>query len=98
MRAHTAVRRLTGASTLKPEVIKGVDMVLVRELTGGIYFGGHERFYDERGAGARAISPIPIRLPRRSSVPPIWATKSSLPCSVDKTETTTKGTGTFVVV
>ena len=43
---------LAGASTLKPEVIKGVDMVLVRELTGGIYFGGHERFYDEQGAGA----------------------------------------------
>ena len=43
---------LAGASTLKPEVIKGVDMVLVRELTGGIYFGSHERFYDEQGAGA----------------------------------------------
>ena len=43
---------LAGASTLKPEVIKGVDMVLVRELTGGIYFGNHERFYDEPGAGA----------------------------------------------
>lgn len=66
---------LAGASTLKPEVIKGVDMVLVRELTGGIYFGNHERFYDEQGAGARAISPIPIRPPRRSSVPPIWATR-----------------------
>lgn len=43
---------LAGASTLRPEVIKGVDMVLVRELTGGIYFGKHERFYDENGAGA----------------------------------------------
>ena len=43
---------LAGASTLRPEVIKGVDMVLVRELTGGIYFGKHERFYDEDGAGA----------------------------------------------
>ncbi len=30
---------LTGASTLKEEVIKGVDLVVVRELTGGIYFG-----------------------------------------------------------
>ena len=42
---------LAGASTLRPEVIRGVDMMLVRELTGGIYFGSHERFYDEGGAG-----------------------------------------------
>ena len=30
---------LTAASTLKEQVIKGVDLVVVRELTGGIYFG-----------------------------------------------------------
>jgi len=30
---------LTAASTLKEEVIKGVNLVVVRELTGGIYFG-----------------------------------------------------------
>lgn len=30
---------LLDASTLKPEVIKGVDLFVVRELTGGIYFG-----------------------------------------------------------
>ena len=42
---------LAGASTLRPEVIRGVDMMLVRELTGGIYFGRRERFYDEEGAG-----------------------------------------------
>jgi len=30
---------LVDASTLKPEVIKGVDLEVVRELTGGIYFG-----------------------------------------------------------
>lgn len=47
---------LAGASTLRPEVIKGVDMVLVRELTGGIYFGKHERFYDENGAGANGAN------------------------------------------
>ena len=47
---------LAGASTLRSEVIKGVDMVLVRELTGGIYFGKHERFYDEDGAGANGAA------------------------------------------
>lgn len=42
---------LASASTLKPEVIDGVDLVIVRELTGGLYFGKRERFYDEEGAG-----------------------------------------------
>ena len=43
---------LAGASTLRPEVIDGVDMMIVRELTGGLYFGRRERFYNEEGAGA----------------------------------------------
>jgi 3-isopropylmalate dehydrogenase len=30
---------LIGASTLRPEVIEGVDLLVVRELTGGVYFG-----------------------------------------------------------
>jgi 3-isopropylmalate dehydrogenase len=34
---------LAGASTLKPEVVQGVDLVFVRELTGGIYFGEKRR-------------------------------------------------------
>jgi 3-isopropylmalate dehydrogenase len=32
-------RALLGASPLKPEVLRGVDLMVVRELTGGIYFG-----------------------------------------------------------
>ena len=42
---------LADASTLRPEVIDGVDMMIVRELTGGLYFGKRERFYEELGAG-----------------------------------------------
>ena len=30
---------LLEASTLKPEVVKGLDIMFVRELTGGVYFG-----------------------------------------------------------
>lgn len=30
---------LINASTIKPEIIKGVDILIVRELTGGLYFG-----------------------------------------------------------
>jgi 3-isopropylmalate dehydrogenase len=30
---------LISASTLRPEVIEGVDLMVVRELTGGVYFG-----------------------------------------------------------
>jgi len=36
---------LVNASSLKPEVIQGVDIMVVRELTGGIYFG-QPREYD----------------------------------------------------
>jgi 3-isopropylmalate dehydrogenase len=40
---------LVNASTLKPEVIKGVDLTVVRELTGGIYFG-EPRYKDKNKA------------------------------------------------
>ncbi|MDO5768979.1 MAG: 3-isopropylmalate dehydrogenase [Psychrobacter sp.] len=31
--------QLAGASSIKPEIISGLDLLIVRELTGGIYFG-----------------------------------------------------------
>ena len=39
LRPVTVHPALHGASTLKSEVLAGVDLVFVRELTGGIYFG-----------------------------------------------------------
>ena len=39
LRPATVYDELINASTLKPSVVKGVDIMVVRELTGGIYFG-----------------------------------------------------------
>ena len=40
---------LAGASSLKPEVVVATDLVVVRELTGGIYFGEPRGMADDRG-------------------------------------------------
>ncbi|MCS6847455.1 MAG: 3-isopropylmalate dehydrogenase [Anaerolineae bacterium] len=39
LRPVKAYDALLDASTLKPEVIRGVDLIILRELTGGTYFG-----------------------------------------------------------
>ena len=39
LRPATLFPQLADASTLKPEVVSGLDIMIVRELTGGIYFG-----------------------------------------------------------
>lgn len=39
LRPVKVFKPLIGASTLKPEVIDGIDIMVVRELTGGLYFG-----------------------------------------------------------
>jgi len=43
VRPVKAYKQLLNASTLKDEVIKDVDLVIVRELIGGIYFGEKKR-------------------------------------------------------
>ena len=39
LRPAICFKQLVGASSLKPEIISGLDIMIVRELTGGIYFG-----------------------------------------------------------
>jgi 3-isopropylmalate dehydrogenase len=46
---------LKDASTLKPEVLDGTDLIVVRELTGGIYFGEKFRRESASGGGEEAV-------------------------------------------
>ena len=39
LRPAICFKQLVEASTLKPEIVSGLDILIVRELTGGIYFG-----------------------------------------------------------
>ena len=39
IRTWELLRRLAPESTLKPEVVSGLDILIIRELTGDIYFG-----------------------------------------------------------
>jgi 3-isopropylmalate dehydrogenase len=50
LRPVTLTPALINASTIKPEVLQGTDMMVVRELTGGIYFG--ERGRRDNGTAA----------------------------------------------
>jgi len=47
---------LVNASTLKQDVVKGVDIMVVRELTGGIYFGQPREFLKDRAYNTMVYS------------------------------------------
>lgn len=44
-------------STLKPEVLQGVDMVVIRELTGGLYFGQPKKRW-ENAQGRQGVDTL----------------------------------------
>jgi 3-isopropylmalate dehydrogenase len=47
---------MVSASTLKPEVVSGLDIMIVRELTGGVYFGEPRGIEDLGGGERRAVN------------------------------------------
>jgi 3-isopropylmalate dehydrogenase len=53
LRPASVFPALAGASTLRPEIVAGIDLLVVRELTGGLYFG-EPRGIDEVGGRRRA--------------------------------------------
>jgi 3-isopropylmalate dehydrogenase len=49
LRPVRVYQALVGVSPLKAQVIDGVDLLIVRELTGGLYFGQPSRRWEESG-------------------------------------------------
>ena len=79
---------LISASTLKPEVVNGCDMVIVRELTGGLYFGeprGVTTLADgsRRGVNTLVYTDEQIRRIARAAFE-LARTRRKKVCSVDK--------------
>ncbi len=78
---------LADASTLKKEVVHGVDIVVVRELTGGLYFGkpsGFERRNGEEvGFNTMIYSESEVRRIAETAFD-IARTRNKKLCSVDK--------------
>ena len=79
---------LAEASTLKAEVVRGLDIMIVRELTGGIYFGeprGVETLADgeRRGVNTQVYTTSEIRRVARVAFTLAQARTGKV-CSVDK--------------
>ena len=78
---------LVGASTLKKEVVEGTDIIVVRELTGGLYFGKPSGFEkrngEEVGFNTMIYSETEVRRIAEAAFDIARKRKKRL-CSVDK--------------
>ena len=55
LRPAICFQPLANASSLKRELVEGLDLMIVRELTGGVYFGQPRFIEDLPGGGRRAV-------------------------------------------
>ncbi|WP_017306459.1 3-isopropylmalate dehydrogenase [Spirulina subsalsa] len=56
LRPATILPQLIDASTLKREVVEGVDIMVVRELTGGVYFGQPKGIFSTETGEKRGVN------------------------------------------
>jgi 3-isopropylmalate dehydrogenase len=88
LRPAKILPQLIDASSLKREVVEGVDIMVVRELTGGIYFGQPKGIFttetgEQRGVNTMAYSVSEIDRIARVGFETAQKRKGKL-CSVDK--------------
>jgi 3-isopropylmalate dehydrogenase len=88
LRPAKILPQLIAASSLKPEVVEGVDIMVVRELTGGVYFGQPKGIFatedgEKRGVNTMAYSESEIDRIGRVAFETAQKRDRRL-CSVDK--------------
>ncbi|MCW6035803.1 3-isopropylmalate dehydrogenase [Spirulina subsalsa FACHB-351] len=88
LRPATILPQLIDASTLKREVVEGVDIMVVRELTGGVYFGQPKGIFstetgEKRGVNTMAYTEGEIDRIARVGFATAQKRRGKL-CSVDK--------------
>ncbi|MEQ9235511.1 3-isopropylmalate dehydrogenase [Coleofasciculus sp. E2-BRE-01] len=88
LRPATILPQLIDASTLKREVVDGVDIMVVRELTGGVYFGQPKGIFttetgEKRGVNTMAYTEAEIDRIGRVAFETAQKRQGKL-CSVDK--------------
>lgn len=88
LRPAKILPQLIDASTLKREVVEGVDIMVVRELTGGIYFGKPKGIFatetgEKRGVNTMAYTESEIERIGRVAFAAARKRRGKL-CSVDK--------------
>ncbi len=62
LRPATILPQLIDASSLKREVVEGVDLMVVRELTGGIYFGEPKGVFETESGEQRGVNTMAYNL------------------------------------
>ncbi|QFR43321.1 3-isopropylmalate dehydrogenase [Sulfurimonas sp. CVO] len=83
LRPAVVYDELINASSLKAEVVKGVDLMVVRELIGGIYFGEPKGRDENRGYNTMVYTRDEIvRIAHQAFK--IAMTRSKRVCSIDK--------------
>jgi len=83
LRPAVVYDELANASSLKPEIVKGVDLMVVRELIGGIYFGEPKGRTEDKGWNTMVYTKDEIvRIAHQAFK--IAMTRNKRVCSIDK--------------
>lgn len=88
LRPATILPQLIDASSLKKEVVEGVDIMVVRELTGGIYFGEPKGIFTSETGEQRGVNTMAYTVSEIDRIAKvafeIAQKRSGRLCSVDK--------------